>query len=144
MARGLGLETDASQLVAPLNNMGQSLFNPPDVSGWKSDANWLNSGTLIYRLNLANLVATARQAGFTFDPSSLPRQQGISQTPAIIDYYTTLLLDGVISSTERALIANYMSGMGTITAPPASKSPDDEKLRSLAYLILASPDYQLA
>ena len=144
MARGLGLETDASQLVAPLNNMGQSLFNPPDVSGWKSDANWLNSGTLIYRLNLANLVATARQAGFTFDPSSLPRQQGISQTPAIIDYYTTLLLDGVISSTERALIANYISGMGTITAPPASKSPDDEKLRSLAYLILASPDYQLA
>ena len=144
MVRELGMATDASQLVSPLNNMGQSLFDPPDVSGWKGDANWFNSGTMINRLNLANLVATARQTGFIFDPSALPRQQGISKASDIIDYYTGLLIDGVIPGAERTIIANYTSGLGTITTPPATKTSDDEKLRSLVYLILSSPDYQLA
>ncbi len=46
-----------SDLVDPLAKMGQSLFAPPNVKGWRTGTDWLNSATLLARNNFAERVA---------------------------------------------------------------------------------------
>ena len=43
--------------VAPLAKMGQVLFSPPNVKGWRTGTDWLNSATLLARNNFAEVVA---------------------------------------------------------------------------------------
>ena len=42
----------------PLSKMGQALFAPPNVKGWRTGTDWLNSATLLARNNFAETVAT--------------------------------------------------------------------------------------
>jgi hypothetical protein len=44
-------------LVEPLAKMGQVLFAPPNVKGWRTGTDWLNSATLLARNNFAETVA---------------------------------------------------------------------------------------
>jgi uncharacterized protein (DUF1800 family) len=37
-------------------NMGQMLFNPPDVGGWPNNDSWISSNTVIARVNFANTL----------------------------------------------------------------------------------------
>jgi len=36
--------------------MGQILLNPPNVAGWAGDRNWIDSNTLMFRLNLPSIL----------------------------------------------------------------------------------------
>jgi len=40
-------------LVKNSTYMGQELLNPPSVEGWHTGAEWINSGTLMKRINFA-------------------------------------------------------------------------------------------
>lgn len=44
------------QLVFLQKQLGQILFNPPNVAGWKGDKNWINSNTIVLRLKLASIL----------------------------------------------------------------------------------------
>jgi uncharacterized protein (DUF1800 family) len=44
-------------LLDPLAKMGQVLFAPPNVKGWRTGTDWLNSATLLARNNFAETVA---------------------------------------------------------------------------------------
>jgi hypothetical protein len=44
----------------PLAQMGQVLFAPPNVKGWRTGTDWLNSATLLARNNFAETVAMGR------------------------------------------------------------------------------------
>lgn len=39
--------------------LGQTLFNPPNVAGWKGDKNWIDNATLMLRLNLPQAIFLA-------------------------------------------------------------------------------------
>ena len=46
-----------SDVVDPLAKMGQALFTPPNVKGWRTGTDWLNSATLLARNNFTEKVA---------------------------------------------------------------------------------------
>jgi hypothetical protein len=46
-----------SDVVDPLSKMGQPLFAPPNVKGWRTGTDWLNSATLLARNNFTEKVA---------------------------------------------------------------------------------------
>jgi len=81
-----------SDIVDPLAKMGQVLFNPPNVKGWRTGTDWLNSATLLARNNFAERVAmgewsksgTPRPRGNRFvqfaEPTQ-PKAPGPSSTP---------------------------------------------------------------
>jgi uncharacterized protein (DUF1800 family) len=46
-----------SDVVDPLARMGQPLFAPPNVKGWRTGTDWLNSATLLARNNFTEKVA---------------------------------------------------------------------------------------
>ncbi|MCE9567025.1 MAG: DUF1800 domain-containing protein [Planctomycetes bacterium] len=58
-----------SDLTDPLAKMGQVLFAPPNVKGWRTGTDWLNSATLLARNNFAEKVAIGQWS----PPSSRPR-----------------------------------------------------------------------
>jgi len=46
-------------LIYLQNMMGQRLFYPPNVSGWASGTNWVDSSTLMFRVSLPNYIFKA-------------------------------------------------------------------------------------
>jgi len=70
-ARMLQLEyTNPFPLIYVQTAMGQHLFNPPDVAGWKGGQNWIDSTTLLYRLNLADKIMKATDVKITAKPDN--------------------------------------------------------------------------
>jgi uncharacterized protein (DUF1800 family) len=132
---------DATQV---LRRMGQDLLNPPDVSGWKGGAAWINSTTLLERFNFGNRLAMGREAGkpyFTDVPGQI-RAHGITSAEGLVDFYLALLVDGDVTPEARQALIQYLDTSG----PPALDDSDtlDLKARGLVHLALATPTYQLA
>jgi uncharacterized protein (DUF1800 family) len=102
----------AANAMAP---MGQLLFYPPNVAGWPGGTSWINSSTLLNRINFAN--ATARRA-----PTPLP--------PQTIDQLTATLVDGNITTNTRDGLHAYEAA-----------HRDDQA--GLLFMALATPEFQL-
>ncbi len=59
------LETKA--LAARLESLGQSLYSPPSVKGWDGGQTWLNTATLIGRLQLAATITASPESDDAVD-----------------------------------------------------------------------------
>jgi uncharacterized protein (DUF1800 family) len=101
--------------VAASAAMGQVLFYPPNVAGWPAGTSWINSSTLLTRVNFVN-GATQRM-----QPSSP------SQT---LDQLIANLVDGNLSPTTR-------DGLNVF----AAAHPTDQA--GLLFMVLATPEFQL-
>ena len=140
--RTLGIDTGFKRLDQPIESMGQVLFGPPNVAGWPGGAAWLNSSALLQRINLANTVATTRSGPMRFDPTALLPGQDLNDADAVVGSLGELLLGGRLREPERRLLSAFLESMNN-PAYGLDGEPMAEKLRSLVYLLLASPDYQL-
>jgi hypothetical protein len=83
--------------------MGQDLMNPPTVEGWHSGREWINSGTLVERINF-----TAAQVGNTELPGVM----------AIID---RLASEGPTISPQR-LVDGCLEMLGTYELAEETRS----------------------
>ena len=52
----IGFSVDSA--LTPLLNMGQQLFEPPDVNGWDLGPGWFSTGGMLARMNFASTLAT--------------------------------------------------------------------------------------
>jgi uncharacterized protein (DUF1800 family) len=104
--------TAAAAAMAP---MGQVLFYPPNVAGWPAGTSWVNSSTLLNRLNFANAAAQRMRA-------SLPQQS--------LDQLIGTLVDGNLSPTTHDGLKAY-----------AAAHPGDQA--GVLFMTLATPEYQL-
>lgn len=95
--------------------MGQILFYPPNVAGWPAGTSWINSSTLLTRVNFVNAAAQRMR------PSSP------SQT---LDQLTSTLVDGNLSPTTRDGLQAFAS------AHPSNAA-------GLLFMVLATPEFQL-
>ncbi|RMF84890.1 MAG: DUF1800 family protein [Planctomycetota bacterium] len=126
IARSLEMRTPAGPLAEAVSNMGQRLFEPPSVKGWDGDRAWLNSATMLVRLNTA--AGAARHDGF--DPLALLDRYGVSGGDAA-DFFTNLTLDEAAPQALRRQLAK-LPGDG------------EQRARTAVRLLLSSPEYQLA
>ena len=102
----------AANAMAP---MGQVLFYPPNVAGWPAGTSWINSSTLLNRINFAN--AAARRA-----PAS-----SVAQT---VDQLMATLVDGNVTTNTRDGLHAF-----------AAAHPGDHA--GLLFMALATPEFQL-
>jgi uncharacterized protein (DUF1800 family) len=132
---------DATQV---LRRMGQDLLNPPDVSGWKGGAAWINSTTLFERFNFADRLAMGRDASkpyFTDVPARV-RARGITSPEGLVDFYLASLVDGDVTPEARQALVDYLNSSGPLALDDGDAL--DLKARGLVHLALATPSYQLA
>jgi uncharacterized protein (DUF1800 family) len=55
---GFSVDTAVSQMI----NMGQVLFEPPDVAGWEQGPGWISTGGMLARMNFAATLAKSQAA----------------------------------------------------------------------------------
>lgn len=85
--------------------MGKSLFNPPNVAGWKHNAYWLNTSALSGRAQVARGVTWHLRDNDGF------ANLGSLTTAAAVDYVATYFNMLPLSTTARnALIAAHQAG----------------------------------
>lgn len=137
--RTLGAQTDAKAFPPAMVLMGQILFDPPNVAGWPGGSAWLNSGTWLARLNVANALTTNR-ALMQLNKASLIGNQAAETPQSLVDLLTNVLLDGDLEQDQRKILYDFASA-GAASA--ASLDQLDSRGRALVYLMLALPEYHL-
>jgi uncharacterized protein (DUF1800 family) len=133
-----------------LQNMGQYLFFPPDVSGWVGDADWISTGRTLARNNWANSLTTNRSttAGNTGIPIDAVLADGgltaSSTADQVVDYFVALLVQSPLTPLIRQSLVDYLKkkddgSIGPFTLDTPTK---DKKVRGLIHLILSRAEYQ--
>lgn len=142
--KGLGVANVGPDATQTLRRMGQDLLNPPDVSGWKGGADWINATTLFERFNFGLRVASGRDAAKPYfsDIAGQVTAQGLSSPDSLVDYYLGTLVDGDVTPDARQALIDYVNSSGSIDLSDGGAL--DLKARGLVHLALATPTYQLA
>ncbi|MGH2634063.1 MAG: DUF1800 domain-containing protein [Tepidiformaceae bacterium] len=129
MPTAQGIRPVADKLV---QGMGQVLFEPPNVAGWPSGSGWLSSGTFFARVNfLDQFLFTG--VGRNAQPPALPGLANASAAEDLVASALSILVDNNVPDATRQSITDY-----------ARTIPDPgDRAAAVAYLVLASPEYQL-
>ena len=152
LVRALELETDFRTAVNRQYGfpaMDQVLFEPPSVAGWPGGSTWLSSSTFFGRANFADGLFF----GFTQGNQNRPNQnqnqkqnrnvQRIIPVPALATAASAELM--VDAALDRLVDGNVTpAARDTLYAYARSITKADERAAAIAYLVAASPEYQLA
>jgi hypothetical protein len=117
--------------------LGQDLFTPPNVGGWKGGRDWISSRTMIGRANCAAALVAGRlyPDGRPLDPLDLADKHGRGGSlDAVLTFHAELLLGRVPSPQWRQRLLTELGAKPTLTA---------ETGRRLVVLLLSSPEAQL-
>ncbi len=119
--------------LTPLNNMGQQLLEPPDVSGWNLGRSWFSTGAMLARMNFASQLATNQK----FNIRDTAR--GHAATPdALLGHVLTRL-----SAPEFPPVAvNALMDYARSEAWTGSDTQLANKGSGLVHLIVGSGEYQ--
>ena len=82
-------------LAESASNLGQSLFEPPNVFGWPGGRSWLTSRTLIARANFAASLIRGElhSQRSPFDGNQLAEQYGLTKAADIRTFFAQLLFN---------------------------------------------------
>jgi len=120
---------------SPLANMGQLLFEPPNVGGWPLGANWFSTSTMLARTNFASaLVTTQRESLAAALASEGQSSQGL--LTAMLNRMTPAPLD---AAPQQAL-SSYLTAGGPWSG---SATQLNTRAAGLARLLVGSSEYQL-
>jgi len=101
-------------LIDPLAKMGQVLFAPPNVKGWRTGTDWLNSATLLARNNFAETVAMgAWPRRSTRQPQNGPEAVTVKDAPVA----EVVAIDLLAMPASAALGAAAVYGSNVMTDP---------------------------
>jgi uncharacterized protein (DUF1800 family) len=114
-----------------LSNLGQRLYDPPNVAGWKQNAYWISTTTMWARGDLASHVGwLARDANFLVDAGAL--------SPAVAAQRAFDLFGiNEPSPASRVVLENYVAG-----EQRAGRDWTPQPI--LVVLAMLTPDYQLS
>lgn len=109
--RSGGKLAQLAALPLAMRDMGQDLLAPPSVKGWDGGARWINSDTMLARINFANRVAQSREA---FDGNFLRATAFVEQNrmdaAGWVDYLANTLGPLPLTDKTRAALVAYVNG----------------------------------
>lgn len=130
--------------------LGQVLFNPPNVAGWPGGKNWIDSSSLMYRLQIPSTVLNGGVIDFhgKADPedeayiATLHKQQPTVNERVQAQPDWDKFLSSIPKNTSKAQIAAFM--LQTKPDPKIAADADRaDDIKSLAIEIASTPEYQL-
>jgi len=128
-----GFSVDSA--LAPLSNMGQILFDPPDVSGWDAGQSWFSSGATLARMNFASTLAANQKFNLATSAKASNRSP-----QAFLSYLMDSIATPPVDGSVRNEWMTYLTATGTWTG---SEAQLQSKGSGLVHLIAGSPEYQL-
>jgi uncharacterized protein (DUF1800 family) len=117
-----------------LSNMGQNLFDPPDVAGWETGRSWFSTGSMLARMNFASTLSANQQ--FRLAVAAQPH----AATPeSLLSYVLESLPTPRLQGAVRAELLGYLNATGAWSASPAQLQA---KVAGLVHLVAATAEYQ--
>jgi uncharacterized protein (DUF1800 family) len=149
--RILGIQMkNTNQMLKLQRTLGQVLFFPPNVAGWPGNRAWIDSSSLLLRLNLMNLFLG--NTSYTPDEKKLPEtpqesdksKRKARQSPFICAMnwqpIEKRLLGMKLMEIIQLLIQTDSESFLKRNEEPLSKMND---LKSIISYLLSTPEYQL-
>ena len=160
-AKGRRLGILASLPLA-MRAMGQDLLAPPTVKGWDGGTNWINTSTLLARINFADAISRSRQMFGNPFPSAAGFMQQHNLSPeGWVDYVAETLGPLPITQATRQTLIAYLespdlpeASTQNVQFQPARRGlrgrlrgdgPGglEGRLRGVIPLLMATPEYQV-
>ena len=128
-------------LANTIRYMGQDLMNPPTVEGWHTGAEWIDSGTLVERINFAaDQVGNTGLPGIRDIVSRLGREE-ITGAESIVDRCLEMVGAYELAPETREQLVAYASSNG---APMPGTPEYSETVAQTLQLIVSTQEYQFA
>jgi uncharacterized protein (DUF1800 family) len=123
-----------STALTPLSNMGQNLFDPPDVAGWDLGRSWFSTGSMLARMNFASQLVTNQ------DTKLAAAAKGASASPEVLmAFVLDALKTPALDPTVTDALLSYLRATGPWTGSAAQLQA---KVRGLVHLVAGTPEYQ--
>lgn len=122
--------------LTPLANMGQQLFEPPDVNGWDVGPGWFSTAGTLARMNFAAALVTNQRLNLR-DESRVAKDS----PQALLSWALDRLSAAPYEGQPYAELLGYVT-----TGLPRWTGSDQEllvKTGGLVHLIVGSSEYQL-
>jgi uncharacterized protein (DUF1800 family) len=121
--------------LGPLSNMGQQLFEPPDVAGWERGPAWFTTAAMLARMNFASTLTSRNRNDIAAAAT------GNGSTPeALLSFYLDRLSPAPYEQGAYASLLTYLRSGAAWTG---SASQLRVKAPGLIHLIAGSSEYQL-
>ncbi|MGE3537431.1 MAG: DUF1800 domain-containing protein [Candidatus Tectimicrobiota bacterium] len=119
--------------------MGQDLLNPPSVEGWHTGKEWINSGSLMSRINFAaEMVGNTQRPGVQFIVNRI-KARGVLAPEQFVDTALDLMGPLEIGAQTRKELVDYANEGGELNW---SKPDSEERVAQMLQLIVATREYQ--
>jgi uncharacterized protein (DUF1800 family) len=128
-----GFSVDSARV--PLTNMGQTLFEPPNVAGWQLGRAWFGTGQMLARMNFAATLAANQKFNLARSFTTTDR----AQAQRVLNGMLQRLTAAPYQSPEMNELLNYLNTGGPWTG---SDTQMNAKAAGLARLIAGSGEYQ--
>jgi uncharacterized protein (DUF1800 family) len=119
--------------LTPLNNMGQNLYEPPDVNGWELGPGWFSTSSMLQRMNFS--AALAQNQRFNLARDAQPFR---ASPDRVLEYVLSRFQTMGFHGGAQAAMADYLR----TSAWTGSDAQLQQKVPGLARLIVGSGEYQ--
>jgi len=119
--------------LTPMLNMGQSLYEPPDVNGWELGPGWISTSSMLARMNFASTLAANQRFNLARDA------QPYRQTPErVLEYMLARFRTMGYTTSQTTSLSEYLRS----TAWTGADAQLQQRVPGLAHLIMGSGEYQ--
>jgi|TARA_B100001094_G_scaffold189282_1_gene183476 uncharacterized protein (DUF1800 family) len=125
---------DSAELAVNTLLMGQFLLNPPSVEGWHEGEEWIDSGSLIERINYATSEISNKNAKGVKDIIDIVLQKNITNSDEILNNCLESLGYLEITENTKKIIQEHIE--------KNKFNSEEEKILDILKLIVSTPDFQ--
>ena len=119
--------------MTPLANMGQQLYEPPDVNGWGTGPDWISTSSMLARMNFASTLAANQRFNLARDA------QPYRQSPdRVLEYMLQRFPNMGFTSTATVAMSEYLRS----TAWTGNDAQLQARVPGLTRLIVGAGEYQ--
>ena len=139
----LGIEKVSNNMLY----MGQGLLQPPTVEGWHEGVEWIDSGSLVERVNFAakELANTASPGVRAIIDRLAASSDGVLSPAQFADACVDLIGPITVADDTRAVLVDYAARQGDLDLRNHQPGDDSEqRVGDLLRLIAATREFQLA
>ena len=119
--------------LTPLSNMGQQLYEPPDVNGWETGAGWITTSSMLTRMNFASTLAANQRFNLARDA-----QPYRTSPERVLEYLLARFRTMGYTATQTTALSDYLRS----TPWTGTDAQLQQRVPGLAHLILGSGEYQ--
>ena len=139
----LGIEKVSNNMLY----MGQGLLQPPTVEGWHEGVEWIDSGSLVERVNFAakELSDTGSPGVRAIIDRLAETSEGVLSPAEFADGCVDLLGPIAVGEDTRSVLVDYAARQGNLDLRERQPGDESEKrVGNMLRLIAATREYQLA